>query len=182
MNRQRAETDIEQPRNGAVGAALALLSEGQRLPPQGRVLSWLIAALAVPLAAYEIWQALAGHAQPLEQAMIFVTAAYPVAFLTVSINRTVARRTPLDWMLAGLSLVAGAWFCWHADRYAQWIAGLDPFTLPDLVAALVFLALTLELRHVGRFKLCMNAAGSADAAAHLLHVTEDCGAVHLRTP
>lgn len=145
MNTQRAGTEIGHGAGGALRAALAWLSEGQRLPPQGRALRWLIAALAVPLTLYEVWQALAGHAQPLEQAMVFVTAAYPVAFLTVSVNRVVARRTPLDWVLAALSLAAGGWFCWQAERYAQWIAGLDPFTTADLAAALVFLALTLEL-------------------------------------
>jgi len=88
---------------------------------------------------------------PLALAVVFVAATYPIAFATLSWRRRCQRITPFDWLLVIVSLVVGGYLVLQTDRYGQWISGIDEFTTIDMTAALVYLALTLELlrRSVG---------------------------------
>jgi len=92
-----------------------------------------------------------GNLHPLALAVVFVAAAYPISFLTISWRQRCGRITPVDWALSGISLCLGLWLISQTGRYAEWIGGIDEFTVTDQVAALLYLALTLELlrRSVG---------------------------------
>lgn len=88
---------------------------------------------------------------PLALAVIFVAAAYPIGFLTISWRQQTDRITGFDWLLAVMSLAAGVWLITQTGRYTEWISGIDEFTRTDLLVSLGYLALTLELlrRSVG---------------------------------
>ena len=101
--------------------------------------------------SYQLVSLPAGNLPPLALAVLFVAATYPIAFATLSWRGDCQRITRFDWLLVVLSLVAGGYLVLQTDRYAQWISGIDEFSDDDLTAALVYLALTLELlrRSVG---------------------------------
>ncbi len=105
--------------------------------------SWLAQRFGLPLPPHNL--------PPLALAVVFVAAAYPIAFLTIRGRQQATRITSLDWMLAALSLLTGTWLITQTGRYAVWIGGIDEFTGTDLIVALVYLSLTAELlrRSVG---------------------------------
>jgi len=109
------------------------------------------AGLITWLAPIAGWPWPPGNLHPLALAVIFVAAAYPISFLTISWRQRADRITLFDWLLALISLVAGIWLIAQTGRYAEWIGGIDEFTTLDLAVALVYLSLTLELlrRSVG---------------------------------
>jgi len=109
----------------------------------GSLIAWLAPIYNLPLPPDNL--------HPLALAVVFVAAAYPISFLTISWRQKAARITLFDWLLALISLVAGGWLMAQTRRYAEWIGGIDEFTATDLGVALVYLALTLELlrRSVG---------------------------------
>lgn len=55
-----------------------------------------------------------------------------------------ARIGLVDWALAALSLVTGAYFVWQSDTIAERITLLDPLTTADVGFASVLLVLTIE--------------------------------------
>jgi TRAP-type uncharacterized transport system fused permease subunit len=131
----------------------ATLQEGQRL----RIEPWLngcIAALAVPLTLFGFWVALWGNVESLTLGVIFSVALYTIAFMTVSIGKTVSRRTILDYIAAAASLIAGAYLFWRSFTFDSWVMGIDTFTTADVVAGTVYVVLTLDLLRRCRGRGC----------------------------
>jgi TRAP transporter 4TM/12TM fusion protein len=128
----------------AVRHVWATLQEGQRL----RIEPWLngcIAALAVPLTLFGFWVALWGNVESLTLGVIFSVVLYTIAFMTVSIGKTVNRRTILDYIAAAASLIAGAYLLWRSFTFDSWVMGIDTFTTADVIAGTVYVVLTLDL-------------------------------------
>ncbi len=121
-----------------------LFQMGNKLPLD-RKKYVLFALLAVPLAIFEVWYALAGEFGRLELAIVFVVPMYAISFLAVSYAPDVHRSTIGDYILSGLSLFGGLYLISQMGRYHDWISGLSEFLLADLAAAGLYLVLTLEL-------------------------------------
>ncbi|MGB4782042.1 TRAP transporter permease [Candidatus Methylomirabilis sp.] len=118
--------------------------EGQRVKPRG-VLFWIIAAIAVPLTAWELWLGMRGAMQPLTIAMVFGCLLFTASFLTVTPSPKYTHTTLLDYGLAVVSLICGAYLVFQAPRYVEWISGISEFTTLDLLAGGTLLLLALEL-------------------------------------
>ncbi|MEL0082983.1 MAG: TRAP transporter fused permease subunit [Gammaproteobacteria bacterium] len=103
----------------------------------GALWAWLEQSFDIPLPA--------GNLHPLALAVVFVAAAYPIAFLTISWRQRATAITAVDGGLALISLLAGGWLIMQTGRYAEWISGIDEFTRTDQLVALAYLLLTLEL-------------------------------------
>lgn len=122
----------------------AVYREGQRVKPQG-LLFWLIAIVAVPLTAWEIWLGMRGAMQPLTVAMVFGCVLFAASFLTVTPSPKYKHTTLLDYGLAIVSVVSGVYLVLQSPRYVQWISGISQFTTPDLLAGGTLILLSLEL-------------------------------------
>jgi len=138
----------------AVGLGLDQIRRHQRYPAAQVVISAVVVGLAIVAgwSAQRFGLALPPHnLPPFALAVVFVAAAYPIAFLTISWRQHAARITYIDWLLAAVSLLTGIWLIAQTSRYAVWIGGIDEFTNTDLLVALVYLSLTGELlrRSVG---------------------------------
>jgi TRAP transporter 4TM/12TM fusion protein len=140
MNPRKLGRACTYPLRMVVGA----YREGQRVKPRGP-LFWCIAAVAVPLTAWELWLGLRGAMQPLTIAMIFTCVLFTASFLTVTPSPKYTRTTLLDYGLALMSLVCGVYLVLQAPRYVEWISGISRFTTLDLVAGGTLLLLALEL-------------------------------------
>lgn len=127
-----------------IGRVFTALQEGQRLNPEPW-LYWCIAAFAVPLTLFGFWIALWGNIGSLTLGIIFSVALYAIAFMTVSIGKTVSRRTVLDYIATAASLIAGAYLLWRSFAFDTWVMGIDSFTTADAIAGGVYVVLTLDL-------------------------------------
>ena len=120
------------------------LQEGHRIEPEPWLL-WCIAAIAVPLTLFGFWIALWGNVGSLTLGVIFSVALYAIAFMTVSIGKTVTRRTPLDYLATAACLISGGYLLWRSFAFESWVMGIDRFTTLDAVMGGVYVVLTLDL-------------------------------------
>lgn len=120
------------------------LQEGHRIEPE----PWLlvcIAAFAVPLTVFGFWIALWGNVGALTMGVVFSVVLYAIAFMTMSIGRTVKRRTFIDVLASAASLVCGGYLLWRSFAFDSWVMGIDRFTTMDAVIGGIYVALTLDL-------------------------------------
>ncbi len=120
------------------------LQEGHRLAPEPW-LYWCIAALAVPLTLFGFWMGLWGNVGSLTLGVIFSVVLYSIAFMTVSIGKTVRRRMIVDYLATAASLIAGAYLLWRSFAFDSWVMGIDRFTTADFVFGGIYVVLTLDL-------------------------------------
>lgn len=129
---------------------IGLAGEGNRHRPTGFA-GYIVSAMAVVLAIYELWLGGFGTHSALMYSIIFMTVMLPVTFLTTTATRASERISLPDAILAGFSFVVGAYLFWNVERYLAWIQGLDLPTAADTVAgtALVLLVFEASRRTVG---------------------------------
>lgn len=120
------------------------LQEGHRIDPEPW-LYWCIAALAVPLTLFGFWIGLWGNVGSLTLGVIFSVVLYAIAFMTVSIGKTVQGRTLVDYLATAASLIAGGYLLWRSFAFESWVMGIDRFTTADVVFGGIYVVLTLDL-------------------------------------
>lgn len=126
------------------GLLFSLLETGNRLPIEGRKFK-IVAALAIPLMALELWYAAAGQIGQLQLAIFFLVPMYAISFLVFSAAPSSYRTTAVDYGLAAASLLGGVYLMYRSAAYQDWISGISSFTTADFGVALLYLVLTLEL-------------------------------------
>lgn len=123
---------------------LSLLRTGNRLPIEGGKFR-VVATLAVPLMALELWYAAAGQLGQLQLAIFFLVPMYVISFLVFSAGPSSYRTTAMDYGLATASMLGGAYLIYRSGEYQDWISGISYFNTADFGVALLYLVLTLEL-------------------------------------
>lgn len=121
-----------------------LFAGGSVVPLTGRT-RIVATALALPLAAFEIWLAFVGLVTPVRLGLFFVVPLLIIAFLTTTGSRERTAVGVFEVAMAGIVAVAGAYLIWHSDRYGQWILGISRFTLWDQIAGAVMILGTLVI-------------------------------------
>jgi TRAP transporter 4TM/12TM fusion protein len=111
----------------------------------GGPLGRLIAALSLVASLTIAWLALFGTETHHFQVSAFILLILPIAFLTTTSFKGVARLTPLDLLLALLSALLGAWYIAGDERYQNWMSGFSSLSLADETAGLLLVAMTVEL-------------------------------------
>jgi TRAP transporter 4TM/12TM fusion protein len=103
-------------------------------------------AWGVAITAYVIYGAVSGFIDPWEVSAIFLSAIYVLVFLMVGpfAHSDPARPTPLDWIMAAASLVAGVYFALEAPRIVTRIPLLNDLGALDLAMGSIMFFLTLE--------------------------------------
>src|SRR3954467_5757885 len=119
-------------------------SETERVAPDG-ALAKLIAALSLAASLTIAWLALFGTETHHFQVSAFILLILPIAFLTTTRFKGVARLTALDLSLALLSALLGAWFIAGDERYQNWMSGFSTLSYADEAAGLLLVAMTVEL-------------------------------------
>lgn len=124
--------------------AAAVLSEGRRHKPGG-IAYWTIALGSVVASVYVVWVGAFAAANIHRNIAIFITIAFPIAFLTTTANKRRSTLSVLDVVLAVTSLAIGLYYILQDPRYQEWASGLSEVTLLDKTAGIVLIVLVIEL-------------------------------------
>ncbi|MWD29018.1 TRAP transporter fused permease subunit [Aquicoccus sp. SCR17] len=120
-------------------------STGARRAPEG-LPGHLVKAFAAGTAVWVVYAAGFSRADSLTLTMTFLALMLVLTFTLIGPLPTSSRSRVglLDWVLAALSVAAGAYFVSQAEEIAQRITLLDPLSAYDIGFASLILALTIE--------------------------------------
>lgn len=124
--------------------AASVLNEGRRHKPGG-IAYWAIAVGSVVASAYVVWVGAFAAANIHRNIAIFITIAFPVAFLTTTANKRRSTLSVLDVALAAASFAIGLYYILQDQRYQEWASGLSEVTLLDEIAGVALIILVIEL-------------------------------------
>ncbi len=116
-----------------LGKGLAVTGEGVRLHHAGR-LGKFIAALSVLMTLVIAWYALYMPVSEHKQVSYFLALIFPIGFLTTTISKSFQRLTWLDYLLAFVSFVTGAWYALNEQKYQNWMRGFSELDAYDVAA------------------------------------------------
>ncbi|MDA0262223.1 MAG: TRAP transporter fused permease subunit, partial [Proteobacteria bacterium] len=96
------------------------------------------------ITVYIGWYSLFSVTQRHLHGSFLILSLLPIVFLTVSSSRLVARITKLDYGLALLSVLVGAYFAWRDDFYRDLVEGLTLIPWYEQAVGVIMVALGVE--------------------------------------